>query len=124
MSGDLDDPLKTRRREVTVAFLDLRGFTAFADTCEPEEVMGLLRSLSRRDGRLIDAYQGTLEQFAGDSMMVIFNDPAIVEDPAIRAVRMALDMQQRFGELMTAWQKRGHESRSASASPMVTRRSA
>ena len=109
VSGDLDDPLNTHRREVTVVFLDLRGFTAFADTCEPEEVMGLLRAYHGEMGRLIDAYQGTLEQFAGDSMMVIFNDPAIVEDPAIRAVRMALDMQQRFGELMTAWIKRGHD---------------
>ena len=109
LSGDLDDPLKTRRREVTVVFLDLRGFTAFADTCEPEEVMGLLRTYHGEMGRLIDSYEGTLEQFAGDSMMVIFNDPVIVEDPAIRAVRMALDMQQRFAELMTAWQKRGHD---------------
>ena len=109
VSGDLDDPLKTRRREVTVVFLDLRGFTAFADTSEPEEVMGLLRSYHGEMGRLIDSYQGTLEQFAGDSMMVIFNDPMIVEEPAIRAVRMALDMQQHFAALMTAWQKRGHD---------------
>jgi adenylate cyclase len=109
VSGDVDDPLKTHRREVTVAFLDLRGFTAFADTCEPEEVLGLLRTYHGEMGRLIDAYQGTLEQFAGDSMMVIFNDPVIVEDPAIRAVRMALDMQQRFAELMTVWIKRGHD---------------
>ena len=85
VSGDLDDPLKTRRREVTVMFLDLRGFTAFADTSEPEEVMGLLRSYHGEMGKLIDSYEGTLEQFAGDSMMVIFNDPVIVEDPAIRA---------------------------------------
>ena len=109
VSGDLDDPLKTRRREVTVVFLDLRGFTAFADTSEPEEVMGLLRSYHGEMGRLIDVYQGTLEQFAGDSMMVIFNDPVIVEDPAIRAVRMAVEMQQRFAVLMMAWQKRGHD---------------
>lgn len=109
VSGDLDDPLKTRRREVTVMFLDLRGFTAFADTSEPEEVMGLLRSYHGEMGKLIDAYQGTLEQFTADTMMVIFNDPVIVEDPAIRAVRVALDMQQRFAELMTAWLKRGHD---------------
>ncbi len=63
VSGDLDDPLKTRRREVTVVFLDLRGFTAFADTSEPEEVMGLLRTYHGEMGKLIDAYQGTLEQF-------------------------------------------------------------
>jgi adenylate cyclase len=109
VAGDLDDPLKTRRREVTVAFLDLRGFTAFADTSEPEEVMGLLRSFHGEMGKLIHAYGGTLEQFAGDSMMVIFNDPVIVDDPAPRAVRMAIDMQQRFEELMVAWRKRGHD---------------
>ena len=109
VSGDMDDPLKTHRREVTVVFLDLRGFTAFADTCEPEEVMGLLRTYHGEMGRLIDSYQGTLEQFAGDSMMVIFNDPVMVEDPASRAVRMALEMQQRFAELMTAWIKRGQD---------------
>ncbi len=109
VSGDLDDPLKTRRREVTVVFLVLRGFTAFADTSEPEEVMGLLRTYQGEMGKLIDAYQGTLEQFTPDTMMVIFNDPVIVEDPAIRAVRMALEMQQRFAELMTAWIKRGHD---------------
>jgi adenylate cyclase len=109
VSGDLDDPLKTRRREVIVVFLDSRGFTAFADTSEPEEVMGLLRTYHGEMGKLIDAYQGTLEQFTADTMMVIFNDPVIVEDPAIRAVRMALDMQQRFAELMTAWLKRGHD---------------
>ncbi len=109
VAGDLDDPLKTRRREVTVAFFDLRGFTAFADTSEPEEVMGLLRTYQGEMGRLIQAYDGTLEQFAGDSMMVIFNDPVIVEDPAPRAVRMAIDMQRRFEELMLAWRKRGHD---------------
>ena len=109
VSGDLDDPLKTRRREVTVVFLDLRGFTAFADTSEPEEVMGLLRTYHGEMGKLIDAYQGTLEQFTADTMMVIFNDPVIVEEPAVRAVRMALDMQQRFATLMTAWLKRGHD---------------
>ena len=109
VSGDLDDPLKTRRREVTVVFLDLRGFTAFADTSEPEEVMGLLRTYHGEMGKLIDAYQGTLEQFTPDTMMVIFNDPVIVEDPANRAVRMALEMQQRFATLMITWQKRGHD---------------
>ena len=109
VAGDLDDPLQTRRREVTVAFLDLRGFTAFADTSEPEEVMGLLRGYHGEMGRLIHAYGGTLEQFAGDSMMVIFNDPVMVEDPAPRAVRMAIEMHQRFEELMLAWRKRGHD---------------
>lgn len=109
VSGDLDDPLATRRREITVAFLDLRGFTGFADTSEPEEVMGLLRTYHGEMGRLIDAFQGTLEQLTPDTMMVVFNDPVLVQDPAARAVRMALDMQRRFGELMAAWIRRGHD---------------
>ncbi len=71
--------------------------------------MGLLRTYHGEMGKMIDAYQGTLEQFSPDAMMVIFNDPVIVKDPAIRAVRRALDMQQRFAILMTAWQKRGHD---------------
>ncbi|MEO6024573.1 MAG: response regulator [Burkholderiales bacterium] len=109
VAGDIDDPLQTRRREVTVAFLDLRGFTAFADTSEPEEVMGLLRNYHREMGELIHAHGGTLEEMSGNSMMVIFNDPVIVEDPAARAVRMALAMQQHFDELIVPWRKRGHD---------------
>jgi adenylate cyclase len=109
LAGELGNPLKTHRREVAVLFLDLRGFTAFADSSEPEEVMGLLQNYHREMGGLIDAYEGTLEQFAGDSMMVIFNDPVTVEDPAGRAIRMAVEMQQRFAELMVPWRKRGHD---------------
>ena len=109
VAGDVDDPLQTHRREVTVVFLDLRGFTAFADTSEPEEVIGLLRNYQTAMNKLIHIYQGTLEQFSGDSMMVIFNDPIVVEDPAARAVRVALEMQTQFAELMRAWLKRGHD---------------
>jgi adenylate cyclase len=109
VAGDEDDPLRTHRREVTVVFLDLRGFTAFADISEPEEVMALLRRYHQEMGELILAHQGTLEQFAGDSMMVIFNDPVMVEDPAARAVRMAVQMQQRFKDLVDSWRKLGHE---------------
>jgi CheY-like chemotaxis protein/class 3 adenylate cyclase/DNA-binding SARP family transcriptional activator len=109
VGGDLDDPLATRRREVTVAFLDLRGFNAFADISEPEEVMALLRSYHREMGASIERYGGTLEQLSGNAMMVVFNDPVIVEDPAERAVAMALDMQQHFARLMGDWRKRGYE---------------
>jgi DNA-binding response OmpR family regulator len=109
VAGDVDDPLATHRREVTVVILDLRGFTAFADTSEPEEVMSLLRRYHQVMGELIQAHGGTLEQFTGGSMQVIFNDPLISEDPAGHAVRMALDMQSRFDELITAWRKRGHD---------------
>ena len=109
VSGDMDDPLATRRREITVALLDLRGFNAFADTSEPEEVMGLLLAFHREMGRLIHAQGGTLGQFSGRTMQVIFNDPVVVDDPARRAVQMALDMQRSFGELLAGWKKRGHE---------------
>jgi DNA-binding response OmpR family regulator len=108
-AGDVDDPLATHRREVTVAILDLRGFTAFADTSEPEEVMSLLRRYHEVMGGLIQTHGGALEQFGGASMQIIFNDPVVVEDPAARAVRMALEMQTRFDELMTTWRRRGHD---------------
>jgi DNA-binding response OmpR family regulator len=108
-AGDVDDPLATHRREVTVVMLDLRGFTAFADTSEPEEVMSLLRRYHEVMGKLIQAHGGALEQFGGATMQIIFNDPVVVEDPAARAVRMALEMQSRFEELMATWRRRGHD---------------
>lgn len=109
VTGDVDDPLATHRREVTVAILDLRGFNAFADTSEPEEVLSVLRLYHQEMGQIIEAHGGTLEEFSGSAMLVVFNDPVIVEDPAARAVRMALRMQHRFDELMNAWRKRGHD---------------
>ena len=109
VAGSVEDPLKTHRREVTVAFLDLRGFTAFADSSEPEEVMGFLREYHREMGRLIHAHGGTLEQFAGDSLMVIFNDPVVVDDPAGRAIDMTVSMRMRFDEVVQPWRKRGHD---------------
>ena len=109
VSGDLDDPLKTRRREVTVVMLDLRGFNGFADTSEPEEVMNLLRGFHREMGRLIQAHGGTLEEFTGGSMMVIFNDPMVVEDPARRAVLMALEMQRSSDSLLSGLKKQGYD---------------
>lgn len=109
VSGDADDPLKSHRREVTVIFLDLRGFTAFAETSEPEEIMGVLREYHAEMGRMILAHEGTLERFAGDGMMVFFNDPVPVPDPAARAVRMVLEMRDRLAELTTKWRKRGFD---------------
>ncbi len=88
--------LKTHRREVNVVFLDLRGFTAFIDRAEPEEVMELLREYHAAMGKLILAHEGTLERFAGDGMMIFFNDPLPMDKPAEEAVRMALEMQQAF----------------------------
>ena len=109
VGGGADDPLKSHRREIVVVFLDLRGFTAFAETSEPEEVMGVLREYHAAMGELILAHEGTLERFTGDGMMVFFNDPVPVPDPQIRAVRMALAMRERVGSLTGRWQKLGFE---------------
>ena len=108
VAGGADDPLRSHRREVTVVFLDLRGFTAFAETAEPEEVMGVLREYHAAMGELILAHEGTLERFTGDGMMVFFNDPVPVPNPAERAIRMALAMRERVGELAANWRKRGY----------------
>ena len=109
VTGGADDPLRTHRRDVTVVFLDLRGYTAFAETAEPEEVMGVLREYHEAMGQLILAHEGTLERFAGDGMMVFFNDPVPVDNPAERAVRMAAAMRDRVRELRGVWRKRGHD---------------
>jgi adenylate cyclase len=109
VAGGADDPLKTHRREVTVVFLDLRGFTAFAETAEPEEVMGVLREYHAEMGKLILEHEGTLERFTGDGMMVFFNDPVPVSNPADRAIRMALAMRERVKDLCAKWRKFGYE---------------
>jgi adenylate cyclase len=109
VAGGTEDPLRTHRREITVVFLDLRGFTGFAETAEPEEVMGVLREYHEAMGQLILEHEGTLERFAGDGMMIFFNDPVPVENPAERAVRMAVAMRDRVRELRAAWRKRGHD---------------
>ena len=107
--GGADDPLKTHRREVTVVFLDLRGFTAFAETAEPEEVMGVLREYHAEMGKLILAHEGTLERFTGDGMMIFFNDPLPVPDAGVRAARMAAEMQERVTTLTVKWRRLGYE---------------
>ena len=109
VSGEAEDPLKTHRRELTVVYLDLRGFTAFAESAEPEEVMEILHEYHGAMGKLILEYEGTLEHFAGDGMMIFFNDPVPVENAAERAVRMALAMRERVKELTTKWRKLGHD---------------
>ncbi|MEO9136092.1 MAG: response regulator [Casimicrobiaceae bacterium] len=101
--------LQTHRREVVVAFLDMRGFTAFTDNSEPEEVMTVLGEYHRVMGRVIVAHEGTLEHFAGDGMMILFNDPIEIDDPIAQTVRMALAMQKDFGPLRAAWRKRGYD---------------
>ncbi len=101
--------LKTHRREISVVFIDLRGFTAFTDAAEPEEVMELLHAFHASMGRIVLAHGGTLERFAGDSVMVFFNDPVPIDRPAEQAVRMALAMQQAFPALRDVWRRRGFE---------------
>jgi class 3 adenylate cyclase len=109
VAGGAEDPLRTHRRDVTVVFLDLRGFTAFAETADPEEVMGVLREYHAEMGALILAHEGTLERFTGDGMMIFFNDPVPVENPAERAIRMALAMRERVAKLVATWRRRGYD---------------
>ena len=109
VGGGADDPLKSHRREIVVVFVDLRGFTAFAETAEPEEVMSVLREYHAAMGEAILAQDGTLERFTGDGMMVFFNDPVPVADPQARALRMALDMRHTVEALTARWRKLGHE---------------
>jgi class 3 adenylate cyclase len=109
LSGDVDDPLKTHRREITVVFTDLRGFTAFSETAEPEEVMGVLREYHGTLGRIVLAHEGTIEHFSGDGVMILFNDPLQVAEHELAAIRMALEMRGAVGELAAGWKKRGHD---------------
>jgi adenylate cyclase len=103
-----DSLLASHRREVTVVFCDLRGFTAFTETSEPEEVMAVLREYHEGLGPLIFHYEGTLDRFAGDGIMIVFNDPIPCPDHTERAVRMALEMRDSVAELAEQWRRRGH----------------
>ena len=105
-AGKGDDVLKTHRREITVEFFDLRGFTAFTDSAEPEEVMELLRAYHAALGKLVLEHEGTLERFAGDAVMVFFNDPVPIDKPAEHAVRTALAAQEAFVPIAKHWHKR------------------
>ena len=109
VTGGADDPLKSHRREITVVFLDLRGFTAFAEVAEPEEVMGVLREYHQIAGRMVLEYEGTLEHFTGDGITILFNDPVPIPNPAERAVRMALAVRERIGRMALDWVKRGYD---------------
>jgi adenylate cyclase len=104
-----EDILAPHRREITAVFLDLRGFTAFTDRADPEEVLELLRAYHATLGRTVDEYGGTLEHFAGDGVMIFFNDPFPVDRPAERAVQMALALQEAFGPISAAWDRLGHQ---------------
>ena len=108
-SGDDERVLESHRRAVTVVFCDLRGFTAFAETAEPEEVIAVLRAYHDVLGPLIHKHEGTLERFAGDGLNVLFNDPLPCPDPSVRAVRMAVEMRDAVSTLAVKWRKLGHE---------------
>jgi class 3 adenylate cyclase len=108
LAGGADDPLESHRRDITVVFLDLRGFTAFAESAEPEEVMVALSEFHRAMGKRILEYQGTLERFTGDGLMVFFNDPLPIQQPARRAVEMAFVMQNDVLRLSAQWKKKGY----------------
>lgn len=101
--------LSGHRREITALFADLRGFTAFAEKADPEEVLGVLREYHATVGVLAVVNQGTVEHFAGDGLMVFFNDPALLPDHQLAAVRTACEMRERFGVLSATWHKRGYE---------------
>ena len=104
--------LAGHRREITAMFCDLRNFTTFSETAEPEEVLGFLRRYHATVGGLVVEHEGTLEHFAGDGLMVFFNDPELQADHAARAVRLAVAIRERFVEISEEWRRRGHVLRS------------
>jgi adenylate cyclase len=104
-----DDVLESHRREIAVLFADIRGWTDFSATTEPEEVMSVIASFHAAMGELITAAEATVGWFAGDGLMVWFNDPVRCDDPAARAVRLAVEMREAMSDLRAAWRRRGHE---------------
>ena len=101
--------LESHRREITALFCDLRGFTGFTESADAEDVMALLREYHAAIGEIIIRYSGTLERYAGDGVMVVFNDPIPVDNPALQAVQMALEMREAIGALTEKWRQLGHE---------------
>jgi class 3 adenylate cyclase len=108
-SDDGAQLLAGHRAYISVAYFDLRGFTAFAETAEPEELIGVVREYHAAAGELVVAHEGTLEHFAGDGLMVFFNDPLQIAEHELHAARLALEMRDRIGELAVGWRKRGYE---------------
>ncbi len=109
LEGRTEDIQTVRRREIVVAFLDIRGYTAFTETADPEDVMAILQAFHTEMGRLIMGYGATLERFGGDSIMVFFNDPLPMPDAALTACRMALEMQQSLVTLTRNWRRLGFD---------------
>jgi class 3 adenylate cyclase len=109
VASGTEKQLESHRREITALFCDLRGFTGFSESSDPEDVMALLRDYHEAIGRIVIKYGGTLERFAGDGVMVIFNDPVPVENPALQAVLLALEMRDAIGALTETWHRWGHD---------------
>ena len=103
VASGTEKELESHRREITALFCDLRGFTGFSESADPEDVMALLREYHAAIGDIIIKYSGTLERYAGDGVMVVFNDPVPVQEPALQAVRAALDMREAIGALTEKW---------------------
>ena len=109
VTSGTEKQLESHRREITALFCDLRGFTGFSESSDPEDVMALLREYHAAIGEIINTYGGTLERYAGDGVMVVFNDPIPVDNPALQAVQMALEMRTAIGALTGKWRRLGHE---------------
>jgi GAF domain-containing protein len=109
VASGTEKQLESHRREITALFCDLRGFTGFSESSDPEDVMTLLRDYHAAIGEIIVKYNGTLERYAGDGVMVVFNDPIPVDNPALQAVKMALEMREAIGALTEKWRQLGHE---------------
>jgi adenylate cyclase len=105
----MEQQLQSHRREITALFCDLRGFTGFSETSDPEDVVSLLRDYHATIGQIIIKYGATLEHFAGDGVMMIFNDPVPIDQPELQAVRMALEMRDAVGMLTEKWRRLGHD---------------
>ena len=109
VASGAEKQLESHRREITALFCDLRGFTGFTESADAEDVMALLRDYHAAIGELVIRYSGTLERYAGDGVMVVFNDPVPVENPALQAVLMALELRDALGALTQTWSRLGHE---------------
>jgi class 3 adenylate cyclase len=109
VASGTEKQLESHRREITALFCDLRGFTGFSESSDPEDVMALLSEYHAGIGEIIIKYSGTLERYAGDGVMVVFNDPVPVENPALQAVQMALKTREVMGVLTEKWRQLGHE---------------
>ncbi len=109
VSSGAEKQLESHRREITAMFCDLRGFTEFSESADPEDVMALLRAYHAAIGKIVHKHEGTLERFAGDGVMIIFNDPVQLPNPALQAVETAIEIREAMDKLLKTWRRMGHE---------------